>query len=83
MSRPGPDPSPRRDPPGGSLRPLPPPRSPVVLYLVALVLPCPPRLAGMYSQVLSVSVAAASIVAKVARDALMTEMCARYPGYNF
>jgi ribonuclease HII len=30
-----------------------------------------------------VSVAAASIVAKVARDALMVEMCERYPGYAF
>ncbi|MGE5595724.1 MAG: ribonuclease HII [Hyphomicrobiales bacterium] len=32
---------------------------------------------------LSVAVAAASIVAKVARDALMVEMCERYPGYGF
>jgi ribonuclease HII len=32
---------------------------------------------------LSVAVAAASIVAKVARDALMREMCERYPGYGF
>jgi ribonuclease HII len=32
---------------------------------------------------LSIAVGAASIVAKVARDALMVEMCARYPGYAF
>lgn len=32
---------------------------------------------------LSVAVAAASIVAKVARDAVMTEFCERYPGYGF
>jgi ribonuclease HII len=32
---------------------------------------------------LSIAVGAASIVAKVARDALMVEMCARYPGYGF
>jgi ribonuclease HII len=32
---------------------------------------------------LSVAVAAASIVAKVARDAVMVELCTRYPGYGF
>jgi ribonuclease HII len=32
---------------------------------------------------LSIAVGAASIVAKVARDALMVEMCGRYPGYGF
>lgn len=32
---------------------------------------------------LSVSIAAASIIAKVTRDRLMTEMDARYPGYGF
>ncbi len=32
---------------------------------------------------LSIAVGAASIVAKVARDALMVEMCERYPGYGF
>jgi ribonuclease HII len=31
----------------------------------------------------SVAVAAASIVAKVARDALMHDLCAQYPGYGF
>ncbi len=32
---------------------------------------------------LSIAVGAASIVAKVARDALMVEMCGLYPGYAF
>jgi ribonuclease HII len=32
---------------------------------------------------LSIAVGAASIVAKVARDAFMKEMCALYPGYGF
>jgi ribonuclease HII len=32
---------------------------------------------------LSIAVGAASIVAKVARDVLMVEMCERYPGYGF
>jgi ribonuclease HII len=31
----------------------------------------------------SVSIAAASIIAKVARDELMTRNCGRYPGYDF
>lgn len=49
----------------------------------ALDLPLPNLRAVINGDALSVSVGAASIVAKVARDALMTEMCARYPGYNF
>ena len=32
---------------------------------------------------LSIAVGAASIIAKTARDALMVEMCAKYPGYGF
>jgi ribonuclease HII len=32
---------------------------------------------------LSIAVGAASVIAKVARDALMVEMCERYPGYAF
>jgi ribonuclease HII len=32
---------------------------------------------------LSVSVAAASIIAKVERDALMDRYCAEFPGYGF
>ena len=31
----------------------------------------------------SISVAAASIIAKVARDAWMVEICGRLPGYGF
>lgn len=31
----------------------------------------------------SFSIAAASIIAKVTRDRLMAEMCAKYPGYDF
>jgi ribonuclease HII len=31
----------------------------------------------------SFSIAAASIIAKVTRDRLMVEMCAKYPGYDF
>ncbi len=49
----------------------------------ALDLPLPNVKAVIDGDALSVSVAAASIVAKVARDALMTEMCDRYPGYGF
>lgn len=49
----------------------------------ALDLPLPNLRAVIDGDALSVSVAAASIVAKVDRDALMTEMCAKYPGYNF
>lgn len=37
----------------------------------------------IHGDALCVSVAAASIVAKVARDALMDEMCERYRGYGF
>ncbi len=37
----------------------------------------------VHGDALSVAVAAASIVAKVARDALMVHLCAQYPGYAF
>jgi ribonuclease HII len=37
----------------------------------------------IHGDALSVAIAAASIVAKVERDALMTELCERYPGYKF
>src|SRR5689334_23750953 len=40
------------------------------------------RSAVIDGDALSVAVASASIVAKVARDAVMVELCARYPGYN-
>lgn len=49
----------------------------------ALDLPLENVRAVIDGDALSVAVAAASIVAKVARDALMTELCDRYPGYGF
>jgi ribonuclease HII len=49
----------------------------------ALDLPLPNVDAVIHGDALSVSVAAASIVAKVARDALMSELCDVYPGYGF
>jgi ribonuclease HII len=45
-------------------------------------LPCPHR-PIVKGDALSVSIAAASIVAKVARDAMMREWDARYPGYGW
>lgn len=48
----------------------------------ALDLPLPNVRAVIDGDALSVAVAAASIVAKVERDALMNEMCERYPGYH-
>lgn len=47
----------------------------------ALDLPLPNVRAVIHGDALSVAVAAASIVAKVERDALMNELCERYPGY--
>lgn len=49
----------------------------------ALDLPLPNVRPVIDGDALSVSVAAASIVAKVARDQLMETLCARYPGYGF
>lgn len=49
----------------------------------ALDLPLPNVRPVIHGDALSVSVAAASIVAKVARDALMVELCERHPGYHF
>ncbi len=49
----------------------------------ALELPLPNLRAVIDGDALSVAVAAASIVAKVARDALMVEYCEKYPGYHF
>lgn len=49
----------------------------------ALDLPLPNVRAVIDGDALSVAVAAASIVAKVARDAVMSDLCERYPGYNF
>jgi ribonuclease HII len=49
----------------------------------ALDLPLPNVRAVIDGDALSVAVASASIVAKVARDALMDELCAKHPGYHF
>ena len=49
----------------------------------ALKLPLPNVRAVIDGDALSIAVGAASIVAKVARDAFMSEMCDRYPGYGF
>ncbi len=49
----------------------------------ALALPLPDVVALVDADARCVSVAAASVVAKVARDALMHELCSRYPGYAF
>ena len=48
----------------------------------AFALPCPVKTV-VGGDALSKSIAAASILAKVARDRLMIEMDARYPGYGF
>ncbi len=48
----------------------------------ALNLPLPNVRAVIDGDALSVAVAAASIVAKVERDALMKQLCAQYHGYN-
>ena len=49
----------------------------------ALDLPLPGVRPVIHGDALSIAVGAASIVAKVARDALMVELCAKYPGYAF
>jgi ribonuclease HII len=49
----------------------------------ALNLPLPNVRPVIDGDALSVAVAAASIVAKVERDALMTQLCDEYPGYKF
>lgn len=58
------------------------PVKPDAIISDALQLPLPNLRAVIGGDGLSVAVAAASIVAKVARDALMNELCDRYPGYN-
>ena len=61
-------------------------RSPPAFALVdgnyAFALPCPVKTV-VGGDGLSCSIAAASILAKTARDRLMVEMDARYPGYGF
>ena len=49
----------------------------------ALPLPLPNVRPIIHGDALSISVGAASIIAKVARDAYMVRMCERYHGYNF
>jgi ribonuclease HII len=59
--------------------------SPDALLIDALRLPEVdlPQRAFPFADSISLSVAAASILAKVARDRLMIEMAAAYPGYGF
>jgi ribonuclease HII len=59
------------------------PCPPTAIISDALDLPLPDVRAIVKADAQSVSVAAASIVAKVARDALMVEACAIYPGFGF
>lgn len=54
----------------------------LVIDAVKLDLPLPQRVM-FHADTLCLSVAAASIVAKVTRDRLMIELDARYPGYGF
>ena len=49
----------------------------------ALELPWPNVISVVRADSKSISVAAASIIAKVARDAWMVEICGRLPGYGF
>jgi ribonuclease HII len=60
-------------------------RSPEAVLIDALQLPaCSlPQQAIVHGDVLSLTIAAASIVAKVARDRLMMELDRVYPGYGF
>ncbi len=59
------------------------PRTPDLVISDALALPLPRVRAEPKADARSVSVAAASIVAKVARDQRMAELCERFPGYGF
>lgn len=59
------------------------PEQPGHIISDALDLPLPNVRPVIKGDMLSVAVAAASIVAKVARDALMQELCEQYPGYAF
>lgn len=58
--------------------------TPDVVLVDALQLDVPVRTAGIiHGDALSYSIAAASIIAKVERDAFMAEMDTKYPGYGF
>ena len=59
------------------------PCEPGLVISDALALPLPRVRVEPKADARSVSVAAASIVAKVARDHWMTELCERIPGYGF
>lgn len=59
------------------------PCEPDLVISDALPLPLPHVRVEPKADARSVSVAAASIVAKVARDRWMTELCGRFPGYGF
>ena len=59
------------------------PHTPDAIISDALKLPLPCVRVEVRADARSVSVAAASIVAKVARDHWMTELCQRIPGYGF
>ena len=59
------------------------PSAPELVISDALPLPLPKVRVEPKADMRSVSVAAASIVAKVARDRWMTELCERIPGYGF
>ena len=54
----------------------------LVIDAVKLDVPLPQRVM-FHADTLCLSVAAASIIAKVTRDRLMTELDAQYPGYGF
>ncbi len=69
-----------------ALRTLAPDLTPTLALVDGLPvpqLPCPAQRAIVGGDGLSVSIAAASIVAKVTRDRLMVEYDARYPAYGF
>jgi ribonuclease HII len=57
--------------------------SPDAVLSDALPLPVPGNVALVDADALCVSVAAASVIAKVARDAHMVALCERLPGYAF
>ncbi len=59
------------------------PGTPDLVISDALPLPLPRVRVEPKADARSVSVAAASIVAKVARDRRMTELCDQFPGYGF
>lgn len=59
------------------------PCQPEAIISDALSLPLDGVRVEVRADVQSMSVAAASVIAKVARDAVMDELCEQYPGYGF